>query len=255
MLHFQNQPWMLRHGVSRIGARIHPDTREPDEVHWQIDLTYANAAACWRRVQWPRRPVVALELACFKLPGRSWRSLEHANYWNLPDNEDAYVSAAGIVNTTLYLNGMHRPPSLTECGGESSWRVIQREGAIFTLELSILPENGPRPPPAESKPVLVTPDGDNDTAPSEPDPADAFWRENAELYLIEDVPFGIVTVRTPRNVRDPEAYAIARARQLIQVPAEPEHIDTRDFARPGKEFRGTSGDLYVQLYYHGYHQE
>jgi len=241
---------MLRHGVSHISALISSDVTEPRDIFWQIQLWYTNHAACWRRVPWTNRPNIILGLHGFQLPARSWRSMEHLNFWNLSD-DDWFVTGAG-VDAQFSLDGLHKPISDLYCG-ESCWRVVQREGPIFTVEISVLPEGKGLPPPAIPEQILVTADGTEETTTAKPE--DDYLRTEAMLYVVEDVPFGVVTVKVPRNVRDPEAYAIARARQLMLVPEQPEHIAIRDHAPRMKEFRNTAGDLYVALHYHGYHGE
>ena len=76
---------------------------------------------------------------------------------------------------------------------------------------------------------------------------------NAELYLIENVPFGTVTVQVPRNARDPEAHALARARALIGVD-EPEHIEVRDWYEREKPSETLKDDLYVELHFNGFYE-
>jgi len=251
MLHFQDQPWMLRHGVSHISALISPDVTEPKDIFWQINLWYVNGAACWRRVPWPRRPNVLLGLHGFCLAARSWRSIEHLNFWNLSDDDWFDTEGAG-VDAQFSLDGLHKTTSDLR-SGDSSWRIVQREGPIFTVEISVLPEGKGPPPPAISEQILVTADGTEEATTAKPE--DDYLRTEAMLYVVEDVPFGVITVQVPRNVRDPEAYAIARARQLMLAPEHPEYIDIRDHAPHLKEFRNIAGDIYVSLHYHGYHGE
>ena len=252
MLRFHDQPWMLRHGVSHISALISPGVKEPGDVFWQIHLWYVSRAACWRRVSWTHRPNVLLDLHGFHLPGRSWRSMEHLSFWNL--SGDDWIDTAGAgVDAEIRLEGLHKPSGLLR-SGHSSWRIVQREGPIFTVEISVLPEGQRPPPPALPEQILVTADGAEDTTAAAR-PEDDCLRTGAMLYLVEDIPFGVITVQVPRNVRDPEAYAIARARQLTLAPEQPEHVDIYDHAPHVKEFGNISGDLYVALHYHGYHGE
>jgi len=248
MLHFQDQPWMLRHGVSHIAARISSDAADPRDIFWHLDLSYVNRAACWRRVPWRERPEVELSLHGFLPPERSWRSLEHADYWDLTDQQWD-ITRHGWVDLTLCLDGRRESPG-GGIGLGCDWRVLKREGAIFTVELSLLPK-GYQPPPATEEEILITADGTEESA----DPDDDFRHHPDMIYIIEDVPFGVVTVEVPRNVRDPIAFAIARARTFINAPDQPEQIDIHDFAEPDKAFGRISGDLFVTLHYHGFHSD
>ena len=76
----------------------------------------------------------------------------------------------------------------------------------------------------------------------------------AELYLVENVPFGTVTVCVPRNSRDPEAHALARARELVGV-GEPEHIDVTDFSKRAESSENIKDDIYVELHFNGYYED
>ena len=63
-----------------------------------------------------------------------------------------------------------------------------------------------------------------------------------------------VTVRVPRNSRDPEAHALARARALVGVD-EPEHIDVTDFNKLEKSSENIRDDIYVELHFNGYFED
>ena len=80
------------------------------------------------------------------------------------------------------------------------------------------------------------------------------WKGKAELYLIEEVPFGLVTVQVSRNARDPVALALGQARSLLGL-GEPEHIKVEDFAGRPYSTPMTENDLYVSLHYHGYYED
>ena len=41
-----------------------------------------------------------------------------------------------------------------------------------------------------------------------PEPDAEFWKQNAQVYLIEQVPFGVVDVQVPRNCRDSAVCSI-----------------------------------------------
>jgi len=132
------------------------------------------------------------------------------------------------------------------------WRVAVRSGRWFTIELfgfnedlnllellgldQLVPAHGPE----ESSPTTDQ----------------EFWKQNSQLYAIENIPFGLVSVRAPRNCRDLEAYARGRAREIIGLTAPPEHLEIDDYAK--KDIPDPSGhmsDLWVHLHYHGYYED
>ena len=97
--------------------------------------------------------------------------------------------------------------------------------------------------------VTVTPDGHEQGPELDAD----YAKKHAELYLVENVPFGTVTVRVPRNSRDVEAHALARARELVGV-GEPEHIDVKDYSKREKASEGIQEDIFVELHFNGYYE-
>ena len=68
------------------------------------------------------------------------------------------------------------------------------------------------------------------------------------------MPFGTVSVRVPRNARDPEAPALARARALVGVD-EPEHIDVTDYFKLEKSSKDLHDDIYVELHFNGFYED
>jgi hypothetical protein len=109
------------------------------------------------------------------------------------------------------------------------------------------------PPPQET---WVLPDGSEERSEPQAEPDADFYRKYAEFYVLENVPFGLVTVKVPRNVRDVEAFAVKRARDLIGVN-EPEHIEVEDLAA-GHQRKGSErlhADLQVKLHFNGFYDQ
>ena len=130
-----------------------------------------------------------------------------------------------------------------------------RVAGWFTVELAGFADGRSLLDQLTAREVCVTPDGREER--TEPD-AD-FWKKNAELYFVENVPFGVVTVRVPRNARDPEAYARRRAGALIGV-GEPEHVNVRDHLKSSERHKrdcpeGIRQDIFVELHFNGFYED
>jgi hypothetical protein len=80
-------------------------------------------------------------------------------------------------------------------------------------------------------------------------------KNGPNFTLIENIPFGTVTVRAPRNARDVESYALARAEELIGGLGEPEHTQVNDHSNYEKAGDDLRRDLYVELHFHGQYQQ
>ena len=93
----------------------------------------------------------------------------------------------------------------------------------------------------------MTPDGD-DGAELEPD--EDFWRKNAQLYLVENVPLGVIRVAVPRNGGEPVAAARRKVKALLKLDAV-EHAAVWDLAQRRDEFASHAADKSVTLHYHG----
>jgi phosphoribosylformylglycinamidine (FGAM) synthase PurS component len=66
-------------------------------------------------------------------------------------------------------------------------------------------------------------------------------------------------VRVPRNVRDPEAYALRRARAMIGVD-EPEHIQVHDYLKINERIQkqcpeNIQQDIFVELHFNGFYED
>jgi hypothetical protein len=73
------------------------------------------------------------------------------------------------------------------------------------------------------------------------------------------VPFGTVTVRVPRNVSDPEAFGLRRARALVGV-GEPEHIQVMDHLKSCQRHHSEcpesiQEDIFVELHFNGFYED
>ncbi len=251
MLHFRDHHWLLRHGgASCFNAFIDADDRKPEDVFWMLELEYVAGGAQWRRVGWTGRPNLHVMVNSFRLPGRKWSSLERLNYWE----EESDEAWAGNDHPCGGMDAHYRPDGLGKPWKNSLsvggiWRVAHRERGRFTVELAAYTDGHRFPDEAFQSTVRVLPDGTEERTERDA----AFWKANSDIYLVEEVPFGIVTVSVPRNVADAEAYALARTRSLLGTP-EPEHIEVRDFNKEGEEFKSYRSDLKVELHYHGYYE-
>ena len=89
-------------------------------------------------------------------------------------------------------------------------RFLQRHGSWFTTELAVLADTVDLKDLLVEKPQLVTAHGD-----MEDEPPEDRWIKEAALYVVEDLPFGLVEVDVPVNTSNPERYARARAHELL----------------------------------------
>ncbi|MBV9128509.1 MAG: hypothetical protein JO117_10540 [Verrucomicrobia bacterium] len=257
MLSFRDYQWLRVNGASRFDAYIPLEARTREDVCWFLSLSYVAAGAAWRRVQQWNRPSLWLQISNFKAPARAWTDLERLNLWTLPgpeleDDWDWYYKANGMLEVTF---DPKRGPAAREDSfiNDHIWRVAAREDRWLTVELAAFADRADIWGRLPEERVTVTPEGGIE---ERVEPDTEFWRQNATLYLVENVPFGTATVLVPRNARDPESYALARARELVGGVGEPEHIDIDDFARqvPGTD-KPHHRDLSVILHFHGYYED
>jgi hypothetical protein len=247
MLAFREHSWLLVPSQSRWEAHINPNHRKPADIHWEIPLHYLAGGARWRRTKSWKRPSLDLLLHSFHPSLRHWTDLENIRHWELPTAQE---EAGRMEFSRGYLNADYSPGGDGEAEldwiDDHIWRVAARDGGWFTIELAGFLD-GQFPSAALAAPPLVTPDGQA----AEPERSADFWKENAELYLVESLPLGIVCVRVPRNARDPVAYAEHRAQSLLGLE-RPEHAELRDYFNPAKAEPGHHhSDLVVTLHYHG----
>lgn len=249
MLYFREGEWSLIHGSSRFSAYVPPSCRTPDDVHWSLEIEYVASGQRWRRVRPWQRPSVSVSLSGFTV-GQTWRDLERLNFWSEADDVvEAGGLRAGILDTSVRgLDDLDEDATFSDCG--PVWRVAAREGRFFIVELALLADPEQAWQEVQDLPVMVLPDGHE--AQAEPDRD--FWRAHSSLYVVEHVPFGTVTVRVPRNARDPQANAVARAATLLGAH-EPHHIRLTDFTTYENSTESLHNDLYVELHYHGHYED
>jgi len=250
MLHFREHTWLPRAGANVFSAHILTQHRTPADVFWNLNLRYTAGGSIWRRVPTYTRPQLWLTLACLRCPGSSWRDLTQLDFWSDADHEMPWHKrGGGFLDVDYYPLGLRqlREHSFV---GDHVWRVTGRDGAWFTVELACLPDGRSFAQQLGLLPELVTADG----ATERVEPDAEFWKKNSELYLVENVPFGLVTVNVPRNAANPETYALARARQLTGV-GEPEHLDIREFKNADKPAEAQFCDYYAELHFHGFYED
>ena len=257
MLYFRDSPWLRVNGeASSFNVYISQGHRKREDVMWSIHLRYIAAGAAWRRVREWHRPSVWIEVHGFRAPPDSWEGLEHINYWNLPEenisDEDYwdYESPAGGIEAYYF----------PQCGSKEreqiplsdvAWRVAARDGRWFTVEMAALYDGRETRRELEELAVPVTPEGN--ASPEEPDTE--FWKKQAGLYLVENIPFGTVMVRAPRNARDPERYAFSRAQELIGGLPLPQYAQTlEDHPWKKEDDSGVRDDIFVTLHFNGYYE-
>jgi len=239
MLSFQDHDWLLLYGESsRLSAHVSLDVLAPEEVHWELSMSFIAAGARWRRVQSWDRPSFRLTLSSFLLSGASWEALEEINFWDGDEREMAFTPAG---RRDGWLDACYHPKRGTDVTQQvpthrCQWRVAGRAGHQFLVELSgVAPgstweEGGARR-------------GKDDGG---------FWRTRESFYVLEAIPFGTVTVEVPRNARDAEAYAMARAHALVGT-GQPEHLQVREFrSRKGNPLRER---IEVELHFHGEYED
>jgi hypothetical protein len=82
------------------------------------------------------------------------------------------------------------------------------------------------------------------------EPDEEFWKANAQLYMVEDIPLGVVRMEVPRNAGDAEAYALRKAKAWFGLE-RPERVHVSDFAEGKDEFSEISGAVHVEMDFHG----
>ncbi len=251
MVHFREHHWLPVHGRSRFSAYISTDDRKREDVMWSMDLHYVAGGAVWRRVHDYERPSLWVGLTGYHPGTRHWTDLERESYWELELDEDELLWGRGGGVDVLYDPRQGPQAVQRSFVNDHIWRVAARDGAWFTVELAAFADGRNILKDLAGQEVLVTADG----AKERFEPGADFWKKHAELYLVENVPFGTVTVRVPRNVRDPEAYALRRARELVGVD-EPEHIEVNDFYKRDPDCQeAIRGDVWVELQFNGYFED
>lgn len=243
MLYFREHEWMLVPGMTRFSAWIRPGDQSHEDILWSLNLRYEVRGAQWRRVRSWERPSLFLNVTNFQPRVRRWTDLESVSFWEMPDDEE-FCPPGGI----LYAEYSSRSDSDEDDSmlNDHIWRIAGRDGRFLTVELAAFADGRDLVRDMTAVPVLS--DGTTD------DYAPEFWKKNAQLYLIEQVPFGTVTVQVPRNARDVEGYALGRARSLLGLDG-PEHLELMDHARSKDASENIKGDIYVCLHFNGYYED
>jgi hypothetical protein len=247
----------VRGGATSFNAYISMSARKREDVMWTLNLRYIAAGASWRRVHGWQRPSLWIEVNFFQAPTPSWTGLERSCFWNLPDPEMSfndyivdYKSPAGGIEAHYYPARGSKEDEQLELY-EVVWGVAARHGRWFTVELAALYDGRDTHRQLREQPVVVTPEGKEEPA----DPDAEFWKKNATFYLVEEIPFGTVMVRVPRNARDAEAYALSRAQELVGDLPLPQYIDVHDNKSAKKpDELGLADDLFVTLHFNGYYE-
>jgi hypothetical protein len=223
---------------------------------WSLESRYTAGGAEWRRVQSWNRPSLWLELHHLQAPAKSWTDLEKLNFWNLTTDEKEddwdFKTPSGDFSAYFYLtHGKENQETLPI--PEFIWRVAARDGRWFTVELAALVGENKSFEQLTSQETLSTAKGKDEDSPTlDPD----YWKSITDLYFLENIPFGTVTVRAPRNARDVESYALARAQQLIGGLPAPQHIEVDDFSKWETEVSETTkDDIFVQLHFNGFYED
>jgi hypothetical protein len=241
MLFFREHDWLLVPGGSRLTVDIRLEHRSPEDVDWALEAHFLAGGARWRRVRQEARPALEMRVCFFEPKVRHWTELERVSFWDLVRRE-RIISEAGWLETRYRPGPGENPKDSTLT--DHIWRVAKREGRFFTVELAAFADG--RDVFQQLAGIAVLPDGEE--APMEPD--EEFWKANAQLYMVENIPLGVVRVEVPRNAEDAEAHACKRARSLLGLEA-PEWAQVRDFAIPGDPFKDTGVDLHAELHFHG----
>jgi hypothetical protein len=243
MLYFRDHHWLLILGTSRFEVSIDPPDTCAEDLRWHLFLSYAAGGAKWRRVRSWERPRMRLELFNFRPRIRRWTDLERVNFWEFVPYDEEYWG--GTLCMAYEAPGEE---SLSELSGDQIWRVAARDRRWLTVEFAHLAD------PAKFEELTSAPAVAPDGEPIGSERDFDFWKAHAQIYLVEEVPFGVVTVGVPRNVRDPEAYALGRTRTLLGLE-RPEHLEVHDYSLGPNPSRLTAGNLYVQLHFHGYYED
>jgi len=232
MPRLQDHRWKLDKDESRISAFLPSNARRPCDVCWMIDLHYLADEEAWHdKTPW-ERPRLHLQVSGFQLENPSWLGLEDLNVWvNLLDEDDDGEEGDDGSSGAGYLSLLYYPKNDTQITVDDldhhhMWRVTARRGRHFTFEAVVLRDlPGVLQKASDQERALWPYDANGGRGPGE-----AFWRQVAEFYACETIPFDLVTVRVPRNARDPRHFARTRARQLTGI-GEEGSITVIDFAQ------------------------
>ena len=236
MLRYGGYTWLLDARDSPIQARIGPACRTSDEVHWQVDFQYIVAGREWRRVKSWLRPTLRFCVYGFQPALDSWQDLEG----------QSFSSEEGGCGGTLFLESTRWDVTgdwLNLCAHRLQF--VRRRGFWFTTELVASPAEQR---PASATSLATASVGGYDGASR--DMSIACERDPDAIYMVEDLPFGLVEVAAPANTRRPEHYAHARANALVGLDGSAEMDVGPRLAPDGKEWRPIPGaDWRVRLHH------
>lgn len=243
MLRYREYDWALVHGESRIEAHLPRRHGGNPAPIWWMRLQFIAIGPQWRRCGKLDRPHIFIELYNFDVPPGDWRNLSGLNFWNIEYADDeAWLAGPDPGEFRFqYLssfreNRREEHPAFTEV----NWRVVSAEGSLLTIELSA-DSDSPQPPPASLETVSAIPG-----LAAAPETA----ATGHALYLLETVPFGVVSAKVPRNAPDALAYVETLSHRTLKTPAA-DHMHLRDFKDHKNE--NIRGDLHVDLHFFGYH--
>lgn len=211
MLRYRDYDWALVHGESRFEAHF---TRRRDGdggLMWWLRMEYVATGAEWRRCAELDRPHFSLEISSFAVKPGDWRNLREVNHWNAAHTDDfPEVMKCGWLQAEFVSSCREdRERAFTDFG-EANWRVVGMDEPLVTVEICGDTEEG--------NALLGTPEMAA-TAPGGHGGADEpAGYAGHELYLLETIPFGMVTVQVPRNAPDPLAYAESFSRRHLRTP-------------------------------------
>jgi hypothetical protein len=234
MLRYGGYTWLLDVRDSPIQARIDPSCRAPRDVHWQVDLQYIAAGREWRRVKSWLRPTLRLCVYGFRPGVSAWQELEGQCF---ASDEASSNGGALFIETTNW-----KRPGADLNVGSHRLHFVKRHGIWFTTELTALDAERT---PMRSLAAVVRGDGRESPAAVDPKPD-----YSPGIYVIEDLPFGLVEVAAPANARCPADYAKARARTLTGAEGAADADVGPRLMPHGREWRPLPGtDWRVRLHY------
>ncbi len=244
MLRYRGYNWALVHGESCIEVHLTPTSGAKRKPLWSLTLHYVAVGPEWRRCGKCDRPHFTLEVTDFHVPPGDWQNLSDVDFWN--DAEFGKRFGADDYRSPGYLNFYFQSSSRDESEKHSAvlcpfhWRVVQRDGALITIELAADTDpQGTFPQVLETVSAIPGQAAETD-----------YSTIDHEIYLIETLPFGIVTVPVPRNAPDAYTYAEEHARRQFKTP-HASHMTLNDYQ--DCTYEDMRNDLYVELHYFGYH--
>lgn len=245
MLNFRDHDWLAVPGATHLWVDILPEDRTVDDLRWSLEFRYVATGGKWRRVRHSQRPKLDLTVSIFRPCVRRWDEFEHVSFWFREAVLLGKTEPGSLIANYFPKCGL---PAEHYFLDEHIWRVSGRNGRFLTVELAAF---GGDSGLADGLAAMLVPTGADDAPPLQD--AD-FWKENSQLYLVEEVPFGVVTVQTPRNVADPEAYALGRAKSLLGLEF-PSEVQIVDYVGSRMTCELMHGNFYVHLHFHGFYED